>query len=238
MVLMGNGGPLSHSTHRVTDPVVIKTWNMRIYKILINYCPSDFEHNHLENVYTMHAICWWLTIEKFVESNPQSRVAVLFQIRNKLRLVEQQGADREMLGLLGMKDSPSHSFSCDIIHQLENYVQVFDLVLEDHGWDEKFGPTNQELNQIYRRRLLDPELNPDFKKNDVISTSRTRIIELEFRGHYSHDGELIENGELVSTFEELALDVEYNDFSKINFWEPKQIGETPGNKTPAKKRKL
>jgi hypothetical protein len=44
--------------------------------------------------------------------------------RYKLRLVEQQGADREMLGVLGMKDSPSYSFSCDIIHQLENYVQV------------------------------------------------------------------------------------------------------------------
>ncbi|EFX62420.1 hypothetical protein DAPPUDRAFT_270440 [Daphnia pulex] len=67
----------------------------------------------------------------------------------------------------------------------------------------------------------------------VISTLRTRIIELEFRGHYSHDGELIESGELVSTFEELALDVEY-----IIFWEPKQIDETQGNKTPAKKRKL
>lgn len=69
----------------------------------------------------------WLKIKRFVESNPQipqSCVAVLFQIRNKLRLVEQQGADREMLGVLGMKDSPSYSFSCDIIHQLENYVQV------------------------------------------------------------------------------------------------------------------
>jgi hypothetical protein len=66
----------------------------------------------------------WLTIEKFVESNPQSRVAVLFKIRNKLRLLEQQGADRDMLGLLDMKDSPSHSFRCDIIHQLENYIQV------------------------------------------------------------------------------------------------------------------
>jgi hypothetical protein len=66
----------------------------------------------------------WLTIEKFVESNPQSRVAVLFKIRNKLRLLEQQGADREMLDLLDMKDSPSHSFRCDIIHQLENYIQV------------------------------------------------------------------------------------------------------------------
>lgn len=53
----------------------------------------------------------WLKIEKFFESNQQSRVAVLFQIRNKLRLVEQQGADREMLGVLGMKDSPSYSFS-------------------------------------------------------------------------------------------------------------------------------
>jgi hypothetical protein len=86
---------------------------------------------------------------------------------------------------------------------------VLDLVLEDHGWDDKFGPTNPELNEIYRRRLLDPELNTDYKKMDVISTSRTRIIELEFRGHYSHDGTLIESGELVSTFEELALDVEY-----------------------------
>jgi hypothetical protein len=46
---------------------------------------------------------------------------------------------------------------------------------------------------------------------DVLSTlssSHTRIIELEFKGHFSHDGELVERGELVSTFEELVLDIE------------------------------
>jgi hypothetical protein len=60
----------------------------------------------------------WLKIEKFVESTSRSRVAVLFQIRNKLRLVEQQGADREMLGVHGMKDSPSYSI------QLRNYSPI------------------------------------------------------------------------------------------------------------------
>jgi hypothetical protein len=29
-----------------------------------------------------------------------------------------------MLAELGMEDSPSYSFSCDIIHQFENYEKV------------------------------------------------------------------------------------------------------------------
>jgi hypothetical protein len=49
---------------------------------------------------------------------------------------------------------------------------VLDLVLEDHGWDDKFGPTNPELNEIYRRRLLDPELNTDYKKKWMSSALR------------------------------------------------------------------
>jgi hypothetical protein len=62
---------------------------------------------------------------------------------------------------------------------------------------------------------------------DVLSTlssSRTRIIELEFKGHFSHDGELVERGEVVSTFEELVhfnIFIQ-NDISKINTWEPKK----------------
>jgi hypothetical protein len=54
------------------------------------------------------------------------------------------------------------------------------LVFDDGGWDKNLGPTHKRLNKIYRSRLSDPKLNPTHKKQlDVLSSSRTRFVDLE-----------------------------------------------------------
>ena len=51
--------------------------------------------------------------------------------------------------------------------------------MDDCGWDENLGPTNAELNLIYRNRLADPEMNPSYKTQmDILSSFRSRIVEL------------------------------------------------------------
>ncbi len=50
--------------------------------------------------------------------------------------------------------------------------------------------------------------NQSIKKMNVLSTSRTRIVELVIKAHFSKGGEVIESGEVVASFEEVALDIE------------------------------
>jgi hypothetical protein len=50
--------------------------------------------------------------------------------------------------------------------------------------------------------------NQRIKKIDVLSSYRTRIVELVIKANFSKVGEVIESGEEVASFEELALDIE------------------------------
>ena len=52
------------------------------------------------------------------------------------------------------------------------------LFLDDCGWDERVGPKKDKLNRIYRNRLADPEMNPIYKKMDVLSSLGSHIVEL------------------------------------------------------------
>ena len=53
------------------------------------------------------------------------------------------------------------------------------LVFDDGGWGDNLGPTNAELNLIYRKRLNDPEMNPSHKSQmEILSSFRSRIVKL------------------------------------------------------------
>jgi hypothetical protein len=43
---------------------------------------------------------------------------------NSSGLYQQSSADREILGLLGLKSTPEYGFSCDIIHSCTKYEEV------------------------------------------------------------------------------------------------------------------
>lgn len=89
----------------------------------------------------------------------------------------------------------------------------------DPGWDDYFGPTNQALWEIYRKRLLDHELNEEYRqKMYVISTDRTRHLQLIFRANMLGDGTVEERGELVFSYEKLSFDLNFVSIGYINIF--------------------
>ncbi|EFX64115.1 hypothetical protein DAPPUDRAFT_334582 [Daphnia pulex] len=120
-------------------------------------------------------------IVEFATCNPDSRVKELLDIRqDSIILLEQCDVDREMLKLLSMGRSPSFAFSCDVVHNWEIYRKLPKINLIDPGWSDVLGPTDLNLNKIYRTRLLDPDLAKELKLRMLPATaSRIKILTLD-----------------------------------------------------------